>query len=258
MNKEAGVCRVCAEPAEEFDRALVLRRHEVQYLRCAGCGFIQTEEPYWLEEAYSSAIARQDVGILGRNLRNEQLTAAVLNLLYPQATQLVDYGAGHGIFVRLMRDRGFPFVWNDLYASNDYARGFEYEAGRRYEFLTAFEVLEHFVDPVVELGAMMEIADTLFVSTMLLPEPAPKVADWWYYTPTSGQHVSLYTARSLQLLAERFGRSVVSAGDFHLFSREPVSAARFRLATKGKAAQAINRFHRRPSLGPTDHKRMTS
>ena len=96
----------------------------MQYFRCDYCGFIQTEKPYWLHEAYSTAIAAQDVGILARNLMNRRVTAALLKVLFPDATKLVDFGAGHGILVRLMRDLGFDFVWMDRYASNDYARGF--------------------------------------------------------------------------------------------------------------------------------------
>src|SRR5580698_2965112 len=133
-------CKVCGEFSELFDEAQVLRKYRVKYFRCAGCGFIQTEDPYWLEEAYSSAIARQDVGILERNLLNRELTTAVLNLLYPGVQKSVDFGGGHGIFVRLMRDRGFDFTWYDTHASNDYARGFEYQKGDPCDFLTSFEV----------------------------------------------------------------------------------------------------------------------
>ena len=38
-------------------RGLVLRKHDIAYHRRDECDFIQTEEPYWLDEAYSSAIS---------------------------------------------------------------------------------------------------------------------------------------------------------------------------------------------------------
>jgi hypothetical protein len=85
--------------------------------------------------------SRQDVGIMLRNLMNREVASAVLNLLFPKMSSAVDFGAGHGVFVRLMRDRGFNFFWSDLHATNDYARGFEYQEGSTYDFLTAFEVL---------------------------------------------------------------------------------------------------------------------
>jgi hypothetical protein len=44
-------------------RHTVLRKYDVQYFQCGGCGFLQTETPYWLDEAYSSAIVTADTGI---------------------------------------------------------------------------------------------------------------------------------------------------------------------------------------------------
>ena len=94
------ICKVCGMPSAFFEETDVLRKYPVQYFRCDRCGFIQTEAPYWLEEAYSSAIAMQDVGIMQRNLVNCEVTSAVLNLLFPQISGSVDFGGGHGVFVR--------------------------------------------------------------------------------------------------------------------------------------------------------------
>ncbi len=217
---------------------------------------MQTEVPFWLDEAYSSAIARQDVGIMQRNLVNCEVASAVLNLLCPKVTNAVDFGAGHGVFVRLMRDKGFNFSWFDRYATNDYARGFEYEEGSKYEFLTAFEVLEHFTDPVSDLSGLMDLSDNVFISTCTLPEPAPALPDWWYYSPTTGQHISFYTQASLEVLAARFGRTLLSHGPYHLFAKGPQSAIRFGLATRFQFARMINRMYRHPSLIDADLQQM--
>ena len=55
-------CKVCGKPTAPLFKKLVLRKYDVQYHQCPSCGFIQTEEPYWLEEAYSSAISDLDLG----------------------------------------------------------------------------------------------------------------------------------------------------------------------------------------------------
>ena len=235
----------------------MLKKYCVHYFRCEGCGFMQTEEPYWMAEAYSSAIANQDVGIMQRNLENSQVTSAVLNLLFPKVSSGVDFGGGHGVLVRLMRDRGFNFFWSDLHASNDYARGFERQVGSSFDFLTAFEVLEHLVDPVAELSELMAISDNVFVSTCIVPEPTPALSDWWYYVPMSGQHISFYTKKSLGLLATRFGRHLLSAGPYHLFSKDSRNSLLYRLATSTRAARLVNSLYRRTSLIESDFEQMT-
>ena len=253
----AAECKICAGVSQLFGETILLRKYRVRYFRCDECGFIQTEAPYWLDEAYSSAIAAQDVGIMQRNLINQAITSAVLNLLFPRVSRCIDFGGGHGVFVRLMRDKGFNFFWSDRHARNDYAHGFESEVGTRFDFLTAFEVLEHLVEPISELSTLMEASDNVLVTTCLVPTPAPKLPDWWYYVPTSGQHVSFYTERSLDLLGAHFGRSVVSFGPYHLFSKRPVNRLKFRLASHFRSAQLINLLFRRPSLTDQDFRQMT-
>jgi hypothetical protein len=250
-------CKVCNGPSAFFGQADVLKKYRAQYFRCERCGFIQTEAPYWLEEAYSSAIACQDVGIMQRNLINCEVTTAVLNLLFRQATSCVDFGAGHGVLVRLMRDRGFDFSWSDPHASNDYARGFESQPGSTFDFLTAFEVLEHLVDPVSGLAELMNLSENVFTSTCIVPEPAPRLDDWWYYVPTTGQHVSFYTKESLHLLARRFGRHLLSFGSYHLFTQKRRNSVLFRLANRVKLARIVNFINQRTSLIENDFEKMT-
>jgi hypothetical protein len=256
MSNSSQICKICGMSSDVFGHADVLKKYKVQFFRCAKCGFIQTEKAYWLEEAYSSAIAAQDVGIMQRNLENCRITSAVLSLLFPTLSSALDFGAGHGIFVRMMRDRGFNFSWSDLYATNDYARGFEKEEGKTYDFVTAFEVLEHLTEPISTLSELMSSSDNLFVSTCLVPQPTPPVPDWWYYMPSSGQHISFYTHASLRVLADRFGKHLLSVGDYHLFSREPKKAALYGLAMNRRFAGLINRFNRRSGLTEMDFRRM--
>ena len=151
-----------------------------------------------------------------------------------------------------MGDRGFNFFWSDRYASNDYARGFECPEKAKYQLLTAFEVLEHLTDPVTDLSGLMELSDNVFVSTYTVPEPVPALSDWWYYSPTTGQHVSFYTRRSLEILADRFGRRLYSQGAYHLFTKEPQSDFLYKLATRFWIARVMNRMYSRPSLIESD------
>jgi len=248
-------CKICGNESLPFGTARVLSRYDVSYFRCASCHFIQTEEPYWLNDAYSEAISSQDVGIMLRNRHNARATSAVISLLYPDATRFLDYGGGHGLLVRMMRDRGFNFLWSDRYANNIFARGFEHQEGLRYDLTTAYEVFEHLVNPIEDIAHLFELTDDLLVTTIVVPEPAPALPDWWYYSVNSGQHISLYSAKSLEWIAAYFGRHLLSNGEFHLFTREPRKGFLFKLAINAKAALLVNRLMKRKSLIPADHQR---
>src|SRR5262249_3416279 len=139
-------CRLCQAEAALCGDQIVLGRLTVLYYRCPVCDLIQTEQPTWLAEAYSGLNAAIDTRGIDRNrltARLTWLTASVLGL--PPAARCLDYGGGHGVFVRMMRDFGLDFCWFDRFAENLYARGFEGNPADRYELVTAFEVFEHFV-----------------------------------------------------------------------------------------------------------------
>jgi hypothetical protein len=251
-------CRICGEVSEAFASTLVLSKYQVDYFRCRACRFIQTETPRWLEEAYSEAISTLDVGVMQRNLHNAGVTSAVISLLFPSSTRFLDYAAGYGTLVRLMRDRGFDFYWSDRYAKNLYARGFEHVPGCRYDLLTAYEVLEHLPEPLDDIALMLDLADNVLLTTEVVPEPAPVPPNWWYYAVKGGQHISFYSGDSLQKIASHFHTYLLTRGSYHLFTRKPQNSLLFRIATSGKSAPVVNWLRKRESLIEADLERMTA
>jgi hypothetical protein len=250
------ICGICQTESAHFGEARILDKYQVQYFRCPECGFIQTEKPYWLAEAYIEALVAADVGIMERNLLSSRVTAAVISLLFPHGKKFLDYGGGHGTFVRLMRDRGFNFFWQDLYAKNIHARTFEYEEGTRYDLVTAFELMEHLPDPLEGMAPIFALSDNVLTTTLLAPDPPPPPPNWWYYVVQGGQHVSIYTPAALQQLARRYRRNVSSSNGFHLFTREPVSAIKLRLATGSRTSVLMNRLRSRKSLMESDFEKI--
>ena len=251
------ICLICKTPSDRFGQALILNKHQVLYGRCPKCGFIQTEEPYWLPEAYAESLQVADVGIMQRNLQTSRIAAAVISLFLPTADKFLDYGGGHGTFVRLMRDRGFNFFWRDLYAKNLHARSFEHVMDARYSMVTAFEVLEHLPNPLDDMAPAFALSDNLLTTTLLVPDPPPAPPNWWYYSVRGGQHVSFYTPASLQKLAQHFGRHVLSAGIYHFFTRQPISPIKFRLACGWRTSVLVNRLRRRNSLIESDLEKLS-
>lgn len=248
-------CRICGDVSRSIGRWSVLRRLEVEYFRCPTCRFVQTEEPYWLPQAYNGAIAAVDVGAVARNLRLAEVTELVISTWFDPSARFLDFGGGYGLLVRLMRDRGFDFRWADRYAEGPFlCRGFEAGPDERgFGLVTAFEVAEHLPDPLAGFEEMLGRGRALLFSTELLPANDPAPDEWWYYVREFGQHVSIYSAESLRHIAARFGMSLASNGSsLHLLSPQPVSERSFRLLTRNRVAALINSMRRRDSLIASD------
>jgi hypothetical protein len=67
MTTKSMQCNICNSASLPFAKGIVLGKYDIQYYLCGHCGFIQTESPYWLDEAYLSPIATSDIGLIGRN-----------------------------------------------------------------------------------------------------------------------------------------------------------------------------------------------
>lgn len=247
-------CRLCGQPARLLFERTVLGRYPAGYYQCEACGLTQTATPTWLEEAYADALHPTDTGLLERNRLACRVAATFLHLCGVGDRPCLDYAAGYGVFVRLMRDAGFRFHWMDPYATNLFARGFEWRDDLGPPVAcTAFEVLEHLVQPLEEFRRIASHgADWIITSTRLHPGPRP-AQDWEYLSVESGQHVAFYRADTLRRLGQACGYPHVLAGPtWQVFARAPFPAWRWRAAERwnGLLFPAIRRL--RPSLTLAD------
>ncbi len=162
-------CKICAAPVVPFANATVLKKYDIQYFKCEHCGFVQTEQPYWLEEAYSDAIVDIDIGPINRGIQGADKAKALIVCFFKAHEKFIDYGAGYGVFVRMMRDLGLDFYYYDKHCENIFAKGFEAPESEHYELLTAFEVFEHLENPLEELNKMLAYSRNIFFTTELMP-----------------------------------------------------------------------------------------
>lgn len=208
--------------------AEVLHKHLARYEVCDGCGFLRAHEPHWLGEAYSSAIAAADTGLVERNF---SLAAKLAGALYWSMGErgtgrYLDAAGGYGMLTRLMRDMGFNFYWSDKYCENLLALRFEYkpEIGA-CRAVTAIEVLEHVTDPVtfIEETMVSAGADTLLFTTELYEGAPPDPSTWWYYSFATGQHISFFQRRTLAAIGYRLGLQLTSANGIHVLSKHLIN-----------------------------------
>ena len=253
----AQYCKICNSETKELLTEKVLKKYYVKYFQCSSCKFIETENPYWLEEAYSSAITDLDIGLISRNLFYLPEVKKIINKFFSINNKFVDYGGGYGMFVRLMRDSGYDFYRQDLYCQNLFAKHFDIcdlPQGTNYEMLTAFEVFEHLENPIEEIEKMLSYSDSILFSTELhddIPNPTPST--WWYYVPETGQHISLFSKRSLEVLAERFKMNYYNHINIHLFTKKTIDKKAFDNVFKNKSSlrKIIDSFKKPESILPS-------
>ena len=225
-------CALCGTLAPEIFRQLVVAKHNAAYYRCPSCDLIQMDEPVWFAEFPWTRIAPLDTGAVSRSIKCADLVAAILGVLEmdPDAPGY-DMGGGNGLFVRLMRDRGYNFLWHDLYAQNVHATGFLANPDAAYNCVACFEVFEHLPNVNEVLSDLFTKDHQLIVVSTVLHRGDNR-PDWYYYHPDIGGHVSFYSRRTMAYLGERFGYNVASSPDFTVFVKGSVSAAQRRVLTR--------------------------
>ncbi len=247
-------CKICHSESVHFDEAKVLNKYPVKYYQCHHCGFVQTDEPFWLDEAYSDAILDADIGLLGRNYNFSRVVSALLKVCFSDAETYLDYGGGRGIFVRLMRDMGFSFEWYDKYCQNIFSPQF-LKSKDHYDVITAFELFEHLPNPLQDIEILLKLGATVIFSTELLPEMAPRIQSWWYFDPEDGQHISFFTEKSLKLVAKKFHCSYSHYGSLHVLGQTRIPWWKLKLCCR--FPDVVNRFLKRESLLAADYEYIT-
>ncbi len=255
-------CTLCSDATEPLFTHRILKKYDCRYYLCTTCGLLQTEQPYWLEEAYASSIALADTGILQRNIKISGQLSKLLFLAFTTQASYADIAGGYGLLVRLMRDKGYDFFWHDPYTENIHARGFEAEFSgtTTYEAVTAFEVLEHLRNPLDFIDNALHAANTrtIILSTELFEGKPPQPENWWYYSFATGQHIAFYQRKTLSYLADRLGLTLFSHKNVHIMTDRKLHPAMLKLALSSRTDWLLNRCMKKKLASKTmaDHNQL--
>ncbi len=92
-----------------------------------------TEQPTWLDEAYSDSVRPNDLDGAARVERCRMIVFWLWKLFrFAAADRLLDWGGGDGLLVRKLRDDGIDAALHDPYSHNAYAIGFEGQPDEPY------------------------------------------------------------------------------------------------------------------------------
>jgi hypothetical protein len=220
MNK----CKICNHRTKEIFRKIVLQKYDVGYHQCENCGFIQTDKPFWLAEAYENAITSLDLGLIQRNINLKEEVSLLIDVCFKESQFFLDYAGGYGMFTRMMRDKGFNFFHHDDYCENLFSKHFELKDNiiEKYDLVTAFEVLEHLENPLDEIKKIFNLGIHFIFTTEIIPENFNQ--NWMYISQETGQHIAFYTKKSLEIVAELNGFNYYCKNNFiHIFTKKALT-----------------------------------
>jgi hypothetical protein len=218
VDDESLSCRLCGGATTFRFTELVLNKYMVRYWQCVGCGSMQTDKPYWLDDAYAVVHSATDTGMVARTLHMTQVTSLLLRLAnLQQPTPCLDWGGGNGLFCRFMRDQGYNFLNHDKYAEPFYCMGFTADGATTagYDVVTSFEVFEHLAEPKNDLTAILELKPKLWIFSTQLYDKQDR--HWGYFGPSQGRHVFFYSERALRDFADVNGYSFMRGRHLHMF-----------------------------------------
>ena len=237
-------CPVCNKQMLFAFPAKLLYKYDVSYYHCTECGLLQTEQPYWIEEAYKSAIADQDTGLVARNIRNRYFLEPILYYLFESNAKFVDIAGGYGLLTRLMRDIGFDFYHHDEHCSNVFAKYFSPPSSLKADCLTAFEILEHLKNPIEFIKDNLDKYNckSLIFSTTIFNGGIPHT-DWDYYSFSTGQHITFYQTKTLDYIAQKLHLFHLHLhSDLHIMTSTPLKKSEKLLLANSFPRGISNRF----------------
>jgi SAM-dependent methyltransferase len=208
------MCKVCNEPAplygvtdfnksceERRGRYLPLTGVPVYYHQCDACGLIFTTAfDHWSKADYLQHIYNDDYVLVDPDYidsRPAGNAAFILDFIKKgHGLRCLDYGGGNGKLTSLLRKGGVDgHSWDPMDEERVPPSG-------SFDFISAFEVLEHTPEPlatVQEALGLLNGRGVLLFSTLTIDHVSPRGMDNWYIAPRNG-HITLYTRRSLQTM----------------------------------------------------------
>ena len=233
-------CPVCGTGCRPLDRVDLNKSCEetkgrvlppsgilVEYVFCEGCGFCFAPVLcLWTLDEFSERIYNEQYEFVDPDYVVARPTGNAADLVRwfgerGSAMAHLDYGGGHGLLSDFLRDSG----WNSRSYDPYFDRSTPVANLGKFDLITAYEVFEHVPD-VNTLGSdlvtLLNPEGVVIFSTVLSDGfiTAGMPLTWWYAAPRNG-HISLFSRKSLELLATEFGFNFGSyAPGLHAFWRK--------------------------------------
>jgi SAM-dependent methyltransferase len=191
-------CPLCHHSSEVF----YLHRHKHYYF-CTNCFSISLCEHHRLEPEHEKQHYTHHKNNV-EDLNYQQFVSPITSQIkkdFDKLSKGLDFGCGTGpVIQHILHKEGYKI---DLYDHYFYPNTEIFD--KKYDFIVASEVVEHFYHPDQEfsrLHQMLKPGGKLYIMTELFSEK--KCFDAWYYKndPT---HVFFYNKKTMQWISNKFG-----------------------------------------------------
>lgn len=199
--------RTCEdEKAAPFPSA----KRPIEYRQCWRCGvsfapwMLTWPRDRFAREVYNEDYRKADPEADGTRARlNAAAILATYRLMQPRAH--LDYGGGDGALSRILRESGWTSASFDPMVDDRRPEG-------TYDFITAFEVIEHVPDVDAFMADILALSgpDTVLMCSTLLHDGVANIVDSWYVAPRNG-HVMIHSRDSLRWMLGKAGFVIASS-----------------------------------------------
>ena len=198
-------CKICSKAT----RTIHDPQYDHNYYICDNCGFIFLDDA----KIISPDEEKKEYSFHQNSFENEgyvkMFREFIEKAIRPYKAQIktaLDFGSGPGpVLAELFRREGFQVDIYDKYFAPD-----EAYLKKKYDLITATEVLEHLADPMAALKVLKSLLNKngiIAIMTLFHPEDDEAFKQWWYRRDAT--HIGFYTPKTMRRIAELLGFKVL-------------------------------------------------
>jgi len=202
--EKTDACKICGSITRVIDD----KKIQVTYSVCDQCGFIYKNENHHLNYDleykeylnHNNSFESKGYVLMFENLIDKFIKP--LNI----SGKALDFGSGPGpVLKELLIRAGY-----DTYDYDPFFNPNKEYLDNKYSLITVTEVVEHFVNPMIEFNHLKSLLDESGYLVLMTQLNAPSVDEFlksWYRREKS--HVSFYALKTIQYIAEKLDLEIV-------------------------------------------------